>query len=315
MSTADNDNKNNNTIPSVCANCGNEGSDVTNSCNKCKMVKYCNAACKKKHRHKHKKDCEEHVKRAEERAAELHDEALFRQPPPEEDCPICFLLMPLLRTGRRYMTCCGKFICSGCIYAPVYDNEGNEVDGNCPFCRTPNPAIDEEIVERVKKQMETGNANAIYNFGNYYFKGARGFPQDITKALELWHRAAELGHSRAYYNIGITYQYGEGAELDKKKAVYYYELAAMGGNVDARHNLGMIEGKAGNHDRVLRHLMIAVKSGGNDSLEAIRDMITNGHATKDDYTAALRAYQEYLDEIKSDQRDKAAAAYENCRYY
>ena len=45
----------------LCANCGKEGSDVTNTCNKCKSVKYCNAACKKKHRSKHKKACERYV--------------------------------------------------------------------------------------------------------------------------------------------------------------------------------------------------------------------------------------------------------------
>ena len=33
-----------------------------------------------------------------------------------------------------------------------------------------------------------------------------------------------------------------------------------------------------------------------------------GHATKDDYAEALQSYQAYLDEVKSDQRDQAAAA-------
>jgi len=43
-----------------CANCGKEGSsDNMNTCNKCKVTKYCNAVCKKKHRSKHKKECEE----------------------------------------------------------------------------------------------------------------------------------------------------------------------------------------------------------------------------------------------------------------
>ena len=51
---------------SVCANCGKEGSNL-NICNKCKEATYCNAACKKKHRSKHKKQCERRV-------AELHDE-------------------------------------------------------------------------------------------------------------------------------------------------------------------------------------------------------------------------------------------------
>jgi len=46
---------------SVCANCGKEGDDINNICNKCKQVKYCNASCKKKHRSKHKKHCEEHL--------------------------------------------------------------------------------------------------------------------------------------------------------------------------------------------------------------------------------------------------------------
>ena len=95
---------------SVCANCGKEGSsDNANTCNKCKQVKYCNAACKKKHRSKHKKQCEEHVRLATERAAKLHDEKLFKQPLPEfEDCPICFLLLPTLTSGWRYMVCCEK---------------------------------------------------------------------------------------------------------------------------------------------------------------------------------------------------------------
>ena len=40
----------------TCASCGKESNiDDMNTCNKCKSVKYCNAACKKKHRKKHKK--------------------------------------------------------------------------------------------------------------------------------------------------------------------------------------------------------------------------------------------------------------------
>ena len=54
-----------------CAACGKEGnSNDMNICNKCKSVKYCNAACKKKHRKKHKKACERRV-------AELYEEKLF----------------------------------------------------------------------------------------------------------------------------------------------------------------------------------------------------------------------------------------------
>ena len=136
MSTADND-----INMSVCSNCGKDGAN--NTCNKCKMVMYCNAVCKKVHKKKHKKDCEEYIRLAAEKhneelriAAEKHDEELFKQPPQlEGDCPICFLRMPTLASGYKYMSCCGKVICSGCIRAPLYDNQGNKVDNQkCPFC-------------------------------------------------------------------------------------------------------------------------------------------------------------------------------------
>jgi len=61
--------------------------------------------------------------------------------------------------------------------------------------------------------------------------------------------------------------------------------------------------------------MIAVENGCHDSLKSIKWLYKNDLATKEDYTKALQVYQEYLGEIKSDQRDKAAAASEEYRYY
>jgi len=72
---------------------------------------------------------------------------------------------------------------------------------------------------------------------------------------------------------------------------------------------------AGNYDRALKHFLIAVRCGHSDSLERIKQMYTYGYATKDEYTKALQLFQAYLGEIKSDQRDKAAAAGEKYRYY
>ena len=303
-------------VVSVCANCGKEGAN--NICNKCKQVRYCNAVCKKVHKKKHKKDCEEHQRLAAECAAKLHDEKLFKQPPQSEDCPICFLRLPLLDSGSQYMSCCGKTICSGCSYAPVYDNQGNEVDNEkqneCAFCRAVAPKL-EETVKMIMKRVEANDPIAIFNLGFYYRNGTYGFPQDYEKALEHWHRAAELGSAEAYTNIGYAFIHGEGVEVDKKKAVHYWELAAIGGVVTARFNLGAHEENAGNMDRALKHYMISAKSGHSKSLGFIKDLYLDGHATKEDYTKALQLYQTYLAEIKSDQRDQAAAAKEENRYY
>jgi len=295
---------------SVCANCGKEGSDVNNICNKCKMVKYCNAACKKKHRHKHKKDCEEYVRLAAEHAAELHDIELFKEPPSlYGDCPICFQLLPTLDSGHRYMTCCGKVICNGCAYSPVYDNQGNKLDidkqNECAFCRVVAPKTDEEIIKREKIRVEANDPIAIFNLGCEYRYGSSGFPQDYKKALELFRRAGELGYPKSYYNIGYAYDNGEGVEVDEKKANHYYELAAMQGDSRARYNLGNNEARAGDMERALKHYMIAVRSGcDNDSLMMIKQFYSKGYATKEDYTKALQSHQAYMGEIKSAQRDE-----------
>ena len=311
MSTVDKDNN-----ISVCVNCGKEGDNINNICNKCKKATYCNATCKKKHRSKHKKQCEEHLRLAAQRAAELHDEELFKQPPPKEDCPICFVRLPTLDAGWTYMPCCGKGICTGCMLAPVYDNQGNKVDNQkCAFCRVPTPKSGEEAIERMAKRVKADDPVAIYNLGVCHRDGSYGYPQDYTKALELWHRAGELGYAIAYGNIGVAYHYGRGVEIDNKKANYYYELSAMGGNEVARFNLCNVEMTAGNMDRALKHHMIAIRSGHSDSLDKIKELYSLGHASKDDYTKALQSYQAYVAEIKSDQRDKAAAADDDYRYY
>ena len=58
--------------------------------------------------------------------------------------------------------------------------------------------------------------------------------------------------------------------------------------------------------RALKHYMIAAGCGHDPSLKTTKEFYMNGHATKDDYTKALRAYQKYVDEIKSASRDEAA---------
>ena len=139
-------------------------------------------------------------------------------------------------------------------------------------------------------------------------------PQNYTKALELYHRAGELGNAQAYSNIGFMYQYSKGVDQDEKKAIHYYKLAAIRGETVARSNLGIVSAQSGNMDRAVKHFTMAAGCGCSKSLEKIKYLYTDGHASKDDYKDALLAYQSYLGSVKSPQRDEAAAVNEcyNC---
>ena len=106
MNTADNNDDN----ILKCAACGHKSGDGLKMCTACKLVKYCNASCQRAHWSKHKKECKK-------RAAELHDEALFKQPPSRDECDICMLTLPIDTAQRKYQPCCGKMLCFGCIHA------------------------------------------------------------------------------------------------------------------------------------------------------------------------------------------------------
>ena len=98
------------------------------------------------------------------------------------------------------MSCCGKVICSGWIHAVQMRDGGI---GLCPFCRTPGASSD-NLIRNFEKRMEAGDAIAIHEIGVHYFHGDNGHSQDITKALELYKRAGDLGHAESYNNIGVA---------------------------------------------------------------------------------------------------------------
>ena len=284
----------------TCANCGKdeESSGDLKACTACKMVKYCNRDCQIAHRPQHKKACKK-------RAAELHEELLFREPPLREECPICMLPLPLYdnHTGMNFYSCCGKNICIGCIDVMV-----SGAKDLCAFCRTPYSSSDEEEVKRIKKLMEKGNAYACLRLSGLYYNGTCGLPQDWATANELYLKAGEVGCAMGYYNLGTQYFSGRGVEVDKKRAKYYYELAAMNGHVLARHNLGALEGQTGNYKRAMKHFILAASAGYKPSLDLLKDGYRHGLVTKEEYANTLREHQKSKDETTSDARDKALTA-------
>ena len=111
----------------------------------------------------------------------LHDEALFKQPPPNEECPICLLTLPIRAKEQRYQTCCGKVICTGCIDA-AYMADNRHL---CPFCRTPSTASEGEAIGRLMNRVDADDALAIHQLGYVYSNGEMDLLQDYNKAMEL----------------------------------------------------------------------------------------------------------------------------------
>ncbi len=239
----------------------------------------------------------------QEKMAEIRDRDLFEQPDISHmgECPICCLPQPLDATKSTFMSCCSKLICNGCNVANRIREMKEGLKQRCVFCREPAPKSQEEADKRIMKRIKENNdPAAMYQMGRENFDEG-----DYETALKYWSKAAELGNTSAHYHLSIMYSKGEGVEKDMEKAVHHWEEAAIGGHPDARHNLGCLECYNRRFERSRRHWIITANLGYHESLECIKGLHADGHASKDDYADALLAYQAAVDATKSSGRETA----------
>ena len=163
----------------------------------------------------------------------------------------------------------------------------------------------------VQTRVGKKDPEAIKFLGDQHSKGRLGLRKDMSRAVELWTEAAELGSVGACYALGLVYSRGNGVEQDVARGVHFYEKAAMLGHSMARHNLGCFELRDGNYDRTVRHFMISAKMGLEDSLEEIKGLFNEGRATKSQYAEALKGYQNALEEMKSPEREEVNSILNN----
>ncbi|EJK55669.1 hypothetical protein THAOC_24573, partial [Thalassiosira oceanica] len=219
----------------------------------------------------------------------------------EDDCPICQLPLPLDGRQSKFKVCCMTRVCDGCILAALKRGMND-----CPFCRAPRPKAS-QIVSMVEKRVDAGDPVAMWHLGKQYADGSYGVTKDVTRAIELYERAAVLGTKHAFCSLGCLYHVGTDVEKDPAKTIQHWEAAAIKGDTLARCNLGNIEDKAGHYDIALQHYMIAAKMGHQDSLDNIKKMFVNGHASKADYAEALRGHHSAAEEMRSPDREEALA--------
>ena len=94
------------------------------------------------------------------------------------------------------------------------------------------------------RDFATKNNNAIsqYIMGRICDYGIESIDIqiDYKKAMHWYKLAAKQGYVRAQNNIGCMYRYGKGVEVDYKKVMYWYKLAAKQGYALAQNSIGWL---------------------------------------------------------------------------
>ncbi len=297
MSTASK--KSSGDVPMMCcASCGIAAIDdvkLKDCDGGCDLVRYCSNDCQNDHRDQHEDECKR-------RLAEIRDKDLFTMPDEScyGECPLCCLPLPLDPEKFTMMPCCSNIICIGCNYANKIREIEAGLERRCAFCREPSAKSDEEVDKRLMERIKKKCPVAMCERGKKH-----ELEGDHKSALECYTKAAELGNATAHFNLSGLYRKGEGVEKDEKKNIYHLEKAAIAGLPEARHNLGIYEAQNDRYDRAKKHFIIAANLGYHTSLYALRLLYADGHASKEDYADALRAYQAAVDATKSSGRERA----------
>lgn len=305
-----------------CASCGVDVDDsidtitATTTCNI--IVRYCSNKCQQEHLPKHKqarkeqaaKLCDEISKAWE--AARSRDDILFRQPESTHlgDCPICVLPLSVEFRQSIMYPCCCKLVCIGCAYASGENSREENLRGTCPFCRQPSPDTIAEADMNAMKRVEANDPVALRQMG---LRLLRCHEVDYGKAIEYWTKAAELGDAEAHFQLSKVYGDGNGVEKDEDKEIYHLEEAAIGGHPGARYHLAYYDGMEGRIGRAVKHLIIAANLGDHSSIERLKQCYADGQVLKEDFTAALRAYQAAVDDRKSLHREEAEESLKNIK--
>ena len=284
-----------------CASCGKRDGDENarlKTCTACWSVLYCGRICQRAHRSDHIASC-----KREKKLFKIHQQT--------KECDICRLPLPIMSTGRKFLSCCGRELCSGCIVGICIAND----DQNCPFCQEKN--VDEvRSTERIQNLVNRNHVNAIFLMGHRLERGIHGVEQNVNAAMDMYNDAADRGSAKAENALGNAFWWGrEGIAINSNRAKYHYENAAIGGNAGARYNLGAIEADAGNMNRARKHYMIAAHAGHKQSLVQLGNLKRSGYATKEHYEAAEKGYKAYVETIKSPGRDFAMTRGIDSNYY
>ena len=131
--------------------------------------------------------------------------------------------------------------------------------------------------------------------------------------MELYRRAADLGHAQSCGIVGNAHAHGDlGACIDKEEGSKYYHLAAKKGSVTARHNLGIMEHANGRKDLAVRHWRISAASGFKPSADVLIECYQEGAISKGDLEESLRAKHAACEDMWSEEREWFSNCLKSC---
>lgn len=122
----------------------------------------------------------------------------------------------------------------------------------------------------------------------------------MSSEVRLIMEGAEVGIVESQYNLGVSYEQGDGIDQDYEKAVYWYKKAADQGYAKAQYNLGVClfngYGTAADHKEAARLFLLSAEQGDMYAQFNIAVCYFNGVGVEKNMLLALKWLQKAADQ-------------------
>lgn len=151
---------------------------------------------------------------------------------------------------------------------------------------------------------EQGHSDAQYNLGRLYdeesdwsteetlveFLSRGGVIKDAREAARWYHLAAEQGHARAQFFLGLKYAQGDGVLKDPEEAELWLRQGAEQGNMQFQRNLGWIyangDGVMRDTAEAVKWYLLAAQQGHPDAQKTLGQMYADGDGVLENFVKA-----------------------------
>ena len=164
------------------------------------------------------------------------------------------------------------------------------------------------------RAAEQGHAKAQYYLGVSYANG-EGVLQNDAEAVKWFRRAAEQGHADAQNNLGLTYDNGRRIPQDYSEAVKWFRRAAEQGHADAQGNLGAAYangyGVPQDNAEAAKWYCRAAEQGDAQVQTILGLIYTIGHGVPQDYSEAVKWFRHAAEQGFAKAQYQLGVAYAN----
>ena len=222
---------------------------------------------------------------AEKLDVELEGVDVFSPLEEREDCPVCFVTLPLASDDLEFNACCGQVVCKACSFlqsvhelknmATIDDHSMKILENSpCAFCRSDRW---QNFSDKCERLADKGNAEAMVALAHEYLSGHH-VTKDELSALGWCVRAAEAGDPTALVDVANVYCQSNIVERNKDRAKHLAVAAAKKGCSKAHVLLAAIYfadfevdlyGGGGTQTKFLDHWKFAAAGGCRKSMENI----------------------------------------------